>query len=79
MKYEIVEFKNSKFGIRRRNFFQNLLNYGGDYYDFYSSMTYFPFKKQNDSYFSKCETNDINLLFEMQSKLQNKFIKQVIK
>jgi hypothetical protein len=78
MKYQIIEFRNEKYGIRRRNIIQQIFNYGGDYYDFKGSF-YYPFKKPTDYYFKHCFTNDIKQLFEMHSLLTDNFIEKIIK
>ena len=77
MRYEIVQFRNNKFGIRRRNFFENLFNYGGDYYDFESACNYFWEAKSNCFY--DCQTKDIEVLFETHSRLKNDYVLNTFK
>jgi len=89
MKYEIVEFTPEKiefndkfFGIRRRNFFENLFNYGGDYFDF-ANLCYNPirtyFWKSKSAHFADCKTKDINLLYYTHARLCNNVVNNVIK
>jgi len=77
MKYEIVKFRNNKFGIRRRNFFENLFNYGGDYMDFVSPRIYFWNSKS--LCFNDCQTENINVLFEFHSRLKNDYVLNTFK
>lgn len=72
MKYEIVQFRNKKFGIRRRNFFENLFKFGGDYYDFQSCRNYF--WSANSNCFYDCQTKDVDILFEIHSRLKNDYV-----
>jgi len=83
MKYEIVEFKSENihfdektFGIRRRNFFENLFNYGGDYFDLKDNIN---FRKSNSIFFENCKTKDVNLIFNLHSKLTNNVVEEIIK
>jgi hypothetical protein len=85
MKYEIVEFKSENihfdektFGIRRRNFFENLFNYGGDYLDFNASFGIY-FWKSGSSYFQDCKTKDVNLVFYRHNQLTNNIVEKIIK
>lgn len=77
MKYEIVEFKNKKFGIRRRSFFENLFNYGGKYYDLVSSCQYF--WESEEKHFNDCQTEDVQFVFKKHSELTNNVVLNVIK
>ncbi len=77
MKYEIVEFRNNKFGIRRRNFFENLFNFGGDYFDFKSNRIFFWNSKSCS--FDDCQTKDIDVLFEFYSRLKNDYVLNTFK
>jgi hypothetical protein len=77
MKYQIVEFRNKKFGIRKRNIFQNIFNYGGSYYDFYTSIN--NFITSDERYFLNCQTEDIELVFRKHSELTNNVVFKVIK
>lgn len=77
MIYEIVQFQNNSFGIRRRNFFENLFNFGGDYFDLKSNWQYFWSYKS--SYFRDCHTLDINLLLNKFEEINNPIIKHVFK
>jgi len=77
MKYEIVQFRNNKFGIRRRTFFENLFNYGGDYFDFVSTRIHFWSSKS--FYFNDCQTKNINVLFEFHSRLKNDYVLNTFK
>jgi hypothetical protein len=85
MKYEIVEFKSENihfdektFGIRRRNFFENLFNYGGDYLDFQTSYPVY-FWKSRSSNFKDCKTKDANLVFYKYSQFTNNVVEKIIK
>jgi hypothetical protein len=77
MKYEIVEFTNNKFGIRRRTFLENLLNYGGDYFDFQSKRVYF--WQYQSSCFVDCEIEDVNIAIDCIKRIKGNIIKRVIK
>ena len=77
MKYEIVEFRNKKFGIRRRNFFQNVFNYGGTYIDFLSHIN--SFRESYSKYFKDCQTDDVQFVFKKHSELTNNVVLNVIK
>lgn len=90
MKYQIVEFTKENrhsekrfFGIRRRTFFENLFNYGGDYYDFQNNHDGFTlhnfFWKSSSVFFGDCKTTDINLLYYTHSKLTNNVISKILK
>ena len=77
MKYEIVEFRNNKFGIKRRDFFENLFNYGGDFLDVKS----FPFENyfwsSKSGFFIDCQTSDLTKLFEWVNEDYNSVIKKL--
>jgi len=82
MKYEIVEFTPEKielrdkfFGIRRRNLFEILFNYGGDYFDFSRNL----FWNSKSARFVDCKTKDINLLYYTHARLCNNVVNNVIK
>lgn len=77
MKYEIVQFRNNKFGIRRRTFFENLFNYGGDFFDFNSQSGYFWSYKS--LHFNDCQTQDLNLLLNKFDEINNPIVKHVFK
>lgn len=77
MKYEIVEFKNGKYGIRRRNFIQNLFNFGGDFLDLESRHRYF--WKPGISHFADCQTSNLENLNYRHQAITNNIIFRVIK
>jgi len=77
MKYEIVEFRKGNFGIRRRNFLQNIFNYGGKYYDL-TSYNYYFWSSQSQ-FFQYCQTDDIEFIFRKHSELTNNVVFKVIK
>jgi hypothetical protein len=77
MKYEIVQFHNDKYGIRRRTFLENLLNFGGDYYDFQSKRVYF--WEYQSRCFVDCEIDDFNIAFDCFKRIKGNIIKRVIK
>ena len=77
MKYEIIQFQNNSFGIRRRNFFENLFNYGGDYFDLKSNNLHF--WEFPNYYFSDCQTLDLNLLLNKFEEINNPIVKHVFK
>ena len=86
MKYEIVQFTSENinygdrfFGIRRRTFFENLFNYGGDYYDFSNNLVRNFYWKSSSVFFGDCKTTDINLLYYTHSKLTNNVISKILK
>ena len=73
MKYEIVQHKNGKFAIRRRNFFQNLFNYGGDFYNLVDNGKHF--WKSYEYFFEDCLTDNIKFVLEKHSQLTSNKIK----
>lgn len=77
MKYEIVEFKNGKYGIRRRNFIQNLFNFGGDFLDLESRHRYF--WSPGISHFADCQTSDLDSLMYRHQALSGDIIFRVIR
>ena len=79
MKYEIVEFRNRKFGIRRRDFFENLFNYGGDFLDLKSNNIRNYFWSLKSGFFIDCQTSDLTKLFENYSRLKNDYVLNVYK
>ncbi len=79
MKYEIVEFRNNKFGIRRRNFLENLFNYGGDFLDFSHNSVKYYFWTSKSNYFNDCQTSDIDNLFKIWSSFNDDYVLNVYK
>jgi hypothetical protein len=79
MKYEIVEFRNNKFGIRRRTFLENLFNYGGDFLDFKGNVIRYYFWTSKSNFFNDCQTSDIDVLFEFYSKFKNDYVLNTFK
>jgi len=79
MKYEIVEFRNNKFGIRRRNFFENLFNYGGDFLDFKEHSIRYYFWSSQSIFFDDCQTSDIDNLYKIFSNFNNDYVLNVYK
>jgi len=79
MKYEIVEFRNNKFGIRRRNFFENLFNYGGDFLDFKEHSIRYYFWSSQSIYFDDCQTSDIDNLYKFYSRFKNDYVLNTFK
>lgn len=77
MKYEIVEFKNGKYGIRRRNFIQNLFNFGGDFLDLLAHRKYF--WEPGISHFSDCQTSNLESLNYRHQAISGDIIFRVIK
>jgi hypothetical protein len=77
MTYEIVEFRNKKFGIRRRSFFENLFNFGGLYFDFVRYIEYFWESKSH--HFKDCQTDDLQFVFKKHSELTNNVVLNIIK
>ena len=77
MKYEIVEFKNGKYGIRRRNFIQNLFDFGGDFLDLVSNIRYF--WSSGECHFVDCKTSDLNSLIPTHQVITGNVIFRVIK
>ena len=75
MKYEIVQFQNDSFGIRRRNFFENLFKFGGDYFDLKSNNIHF--WEFPSHYYSDCQSNDINLVWDKFEQINNPIVKKV--
>ncbi len=83
MKYEIVQFKSENinfnscfFGIRRRNFFENLFNYGGDYFDLKDQKHFWC---SSSVFFEDCKTKDVNLIFYLHSRFTNNVVEEIIK
>ena len=79
MKYEIVEFRNNEFGIRRRNFFENLFNYGGDFLDFKEHSIRYYFWSSQSIYFDDCQTSDIDNLYKFYSRFKNDYVLNTFK
>lgn len=77
MKYEIVEFKNGKYGIRRRNFIQNLFDFGGDFLDLVAHVRYF--WGSEECHFVDCQTSDLNSLISIHQSITDNIIFRVIK
>lgn len=77
MKYEIVEFKNGKYGIRRRNFIQNLFNFGGDFLDLLAHRKYF--WEPGCIHFIDCQTSDLDGLTSTHQSITGNVIFRVIK
>ena len=79
MKYEIVEFRNNKFGIRRRTFLENLFNYGGDFLDFKGNTIKYYFWTSKSNFFINCQTSDIDNLFKIWSSFNDDYVLNVYK
>jgi hypothetical protein len=77
MKYELLEFKNGKYGIRRRSFIQNLFNFGGIFFDFDSSSEYY--WGLNSKHFKDCETSSLVKAEEIYQRLTGTNIFRKIK
>jgi hypothetical protein len=75
MKYEIVEFSNGMFGVRKRNFFQNIFNIGGRYLDLKSYNIYF--WGINSVYFKDSQHKDL-LIVKEKYKMYINPVKKVI-
>ncbi len=73
MKYEIVQFINGKFGIRRRFIIEHLLNIGGSYRDFNPTLYYW--LKPNNKNFEDCQLETRKEAEDWFLRIKNKYEK----
>jgi len=73
---EIVKFKDGKFGIRKRNFIQRLLNKGGVFKDFNPVLTHW--RKPCDRYFKDCQMDSEQEVKEWLEKCKNDWVSGVV-
>lgn len=74
---DIVQFKNGKYGIRKRNWFQRVFNKGGSFYDFRPAL--FKWRKQYDNFFHDCQLESVDEVKECLLKLKSNYVIKVIR
>lgn len=73
---EIVQFKNGKYGIRKRHFLERLFDYGGSFKDFR------PYEKQwrkaSDHFFHDCQMESLEEVQHWLLKRRNDYVEKVL-
>lgn len=73
---EIVQFKNGKYGIRRRTWLEKLFNKGGSFKDFKPILK--KWRKPDDKFFHDCQTESLDEIKEWLIKTKNEYVDKVL-
>ena len=69
---DIVQFKNGKYGIRKRSFLDRLFGRGGVFKDFRPILT--NWRKPLDPYFKDCQTESIDEIKDYLNRITNNYV-----
>jgi len=72
MTIDVVQFKNGKYGIRKRSFFDKLFGRGGLFKDFKPYLTHW--RKPSDPYFKDCQMSSIDEIKDHLNKIRNDYV-----
>ena len=74
---EVVQFKNGKYGIRKKNLFDKLFKREGSFSDFRSSSI--NWRKSDDKYFRDCQLDSFEEVINHFNNINFGVIEKVIK